>query len=414
MKAYEGEPMETDQNIPGNQTTGNLSVPASRPINRRRLLQLGGGFVIVAAGGGSAYAKGTGPSASSGSHHIHSAMQAATPPAVVTPQLGEQPDGSRIWHVKVGGMDMDTRVDVQSFLPGEITVNAGDAVWFEFNVMMPGAHTVTFMSGDEAPVLEVPDPDAGTPLAGPPTFILNPDVIFPTGGTSYDGTGYLTSGLDLLFDPSMGPFVLTFTEPGSYEYLCITHQMVMKGTVTVQEAGADLPMEQDAYDRMAEEQFAAIVADGEAASAEHTDAIATERADGTTLWELSAGVGGESQARVMRFLPETVEIGIGDTVRWVDRSPGEPHTVTFTAGGENPELLSVEPQADGAPKFIFNSLALLPQGGDTYDGTTYTNSGFLGTPITNTDSFELTFSAAGEFDYICALHHGMEGKIIVS
>lgn len=406
--------MKTEHGTFTSEKAAYTSIPVARPINRRRLLQFGGGFIIVVAGGGSAYAAGGGPSSSSGTGHLHSARQEATPPAVATPQVGEQPDGTQIWHVKVGGMDMERHIDVQSFLPDEITINAGDAVWFEFNPLMPGFHTVTFTAGGEDPNLEIPDPSVSTPVAGPPTIILNPDVIFPAGGSTYDGTSYLTSGLDILFDPSMDPFVLTFTEPGSYEYMCVAHQLVMKGTVIVQDADAERPMNQVAYDQLATEQFTAIVAEGEAAIEEHADAIQTDREDGTSLWEVSAGVGGESHSRVMRFLPETVEIGIGDTVRWVDRSPGEPHTVTFLGGEETPELVTVEPQPNGAPKLIFNNMVLFPQGDGDFDGTGYRNSGFLATPITNTDTYELTFTAAGEFDYVCVLHQGMEGKIIVA
>lgn len=221
-----------------------------------------------------------------------------------------------------------------------------------------------------------------------------------------DYLGQSTSLADLL--------VLTFTEPESYEYVCVSHQLVMKGTMKVQDADAERPMVQAAYDQLAGEQFAAVVAEGETAIEEHAEAIVAEREDGTSLWQVSAGVGGESHSRVMRFLPETIEIGIGDAVRRVDRLPGEPHTVTFLGGEETPELVVIEPLPDGAPKLIFNNMVLFPQGDDVFDGTGYTNSGFLATPITNTDTYELTFTAAGEFDHVCVLHQGMEGKIIVS
>ena len=45
---------------------------------------------------------------------------------------------------------------------------------------------------------------------------------------------------------------------------------------------------------------------------------------------------------------------IGDTVRWTDRSIGEPHTVTFLGGTEPVEDVILEPQPDGTPKLCQN------------------------------------------------------------
>ncbi len=395
-----------------NQDNEYNQMATSTGMSRRHLIQIGGGLAVVAAVAGTGHATSRGSASSANSVPVRHAAHQATPPAGAIPQLGEQADGTRIWRVKVGGMDTENQIDVHAFLPGEITVNAGDAVWFEFSLEMPGAHTVTFASGAEAPTFEIPDPDA-TPTAGPPTLIANPEVLFPIGGPAYDGTGYVNSGVDFLRTPDMPPFMLTFTEPGRYEYVCALHKLVMKGTVIVQDADAELPMDQADYDALAEEQFAAVVAAGRSAIEQFADAVPTERPDGTTLWEMTAGAGGEAQARVMRFLPDTLEIGVGDTIRWVDRSVGEPHTVTFLGGEEAPELNLIEPQPAGPPKLIFNELVILPQGDGEYDGTGYTNSGFLSTPITNSDSYEVTFTAAGEFDYLCVIHEGMKGKVLV-
>ena len=169
-------------------------------------------------------------------------QDAGTPAPASTPQLGEQPDGTHIWKVQVAGMEMENLIDLQAFFPKEITINAGDAIFFEFPTP-PGFHTVTFLSGEDVPPLIIPDEAAGdspaSPPAGPPTLVLNPQAAFPVGGNTYDGTGYLNSGLDVVRLPSDPPFVLTFTTPGTYEYQCIPHGVVMKATVVVQEAGAD-------------------------------------------------------------------------------------------------------------------------------------------------------------------------------
>jgi plastocyanin len=350
--------------------------------------------------------------------------------AAATPALGPQADGSNLWKVQVGGMDMATSTDMHAFFPGEITINAGDTIFYEFAPMgMPGFHTVTFASGEELPPLFVPDIVDGTPVAspeGPPRIQINPLVAFPDGRTEYDGTGIVNSGIDVM-RADQGPYTLKFTTPGTYEYFCVIHSLVMKGTVVVQEAGAALSNDAAAYEAMAQEQIAALIEEGKAAVADYEATIATPATDGPTTWEVAAGVGGMSQARVMLFVPQEVTIKAGDTVRWTDLTIGEPHTVTFLGGTEQPEDTIVEPQPAGPPKFIQSYQTFLPAGEATYDGTGYHNSGFLGLPPEMGeplgllgDSYELTFTTPGEYPYYCVLHAsgpeaegGMIGKVIV-
>jgi plastocyanin len=330
---------------------------------------------------------------------------------LATPRLGEQADGTRLWRVKVGGFSAEDGIDAQAFFPAEITINAGDGILFDFG---PGGfHTVTFLSGQEPPPVLIPDDAAGTPAAEPPRMLLNPDVAFAVGGTTYDGAGYLNSGIDILREAG-DPFVLTFSEPGDYTYVCLPHATVMAARVIVQEAGAPLPYEQADYDAMADEQLTAIIESGREDLATNQEATATERAGGTTLWEVSAGVGAD-QARVMRFLPANLEVKAGDTVRWVNRSPGEGHTVSFLSGEEKPEEFIVEPRESGPPKLVFNPAELYPAGGSEYDGAGFVSSGFFGEPF-GPQTYELTFTAPGTFEYVCLPHvpMAMVGTIAVS
>jgi plastocyanin len=354
-------------------------------------------------------------------------QDASTPAPALTPQLGEQPDGTHIWKVRVAGMEMENLIDLQAFFPQEITINAGDAIYFEFPTP-PGAHTVTFLSGQEVPPIFIPDEAGATPVAsppaGPPKLIINPDAAFPSGGNTYDGTGFVNSGLDLIRLPSDPPYMLTFTTPGTFAYQCIPHGIVMKATVIVQEVDAARPEDQAAADARGEQERAALIEEGKAEIAEYAEATATARDDGSTLWEVAAGVG-EGQARVYQFLPNTLEIKAGDTVRWVNHSKTEPHTVTFVgAGEEQPEDVFIEPQPSGPPKIVQNPLTLFPQGGQVYSGEGYVNSGFLGElngePLPGGTAYELTFDTAGEYRYYCILHSsgpegpGMAGSITVT
>lgn len=370
-----------------------------------------------------------GLAAAAGAPAIAAVAQPAASP-VASPVPGPQPDGTNLWQVTVGGMDMENAIDLQAFFPSQITINAGDSVHFAFMPMgMPGFHTVTFVSGGEVPPLFAPDVVDGTPVPspeGPPRIMLNPALAWPDGRGSYDGTGITNSGLDV-FRADAGPYILTFTAPGTYEYVCAIHAVVMKGTVVVQETGAELPSDQAGYDAQGESERAALIDEGKAAIAQAGAGTATPSAGTATTWDILAGAGGMSQARVMGFLPREIMIKAGDTVRWTDGSIGEPHTVTFLGGEAQPEDTIVEPQGDGPPKLIQSYQTFLPTGQTDFDGTGYHNSGFLGLPPEIGSMFgllgnvyELTFTVAGEYPYYCALHaggpddaQGMTGKITV-
>jgi plastocyanin len=412
----------------------------SEQIPRRDALRLLGALGLTTAGVGaiglgaiSTRSTSAGSLASGGVHAGHGSQYAAllrqdtgTPAAVATPTLGEQPDGTHTWKVRVAGMDEENQIDTQAFFPTEITINSGDAIYFEFPTP-PGFHTVTFLSGQDVPSLIIPDEAEGTlpasPPAGPPKLIVNPEATLPSGQDTYDGTGFVNSGVDAFRLPSDPPYMLTFTAPGTFEYLCITHGAVMKATVVVQEAGSALPEDQAAVDARAEEERAALLEEGMAEIAEYAEAKATTRDDGSTLWEVAVGAG-EGQARLYRFLPDTLEIKTGDTVRWVNHSETEPHTVTFLGTGvEQPED-AIEPQPSGPPTIVQSPLTFFPQGGEIYSGEGLFNSGFMGEltgePMPGGLEYELTFDTAGEFPYYCAIHGsgpegpGMVGSITVT
>ncbi|MEO7222433.1 MAG: hypothetical protein ABIY37_08170 [Devosia sp.] len=353
----------------------------------------------------------------------------ATPVAAQeVPTVGPQPDGTTLWKVQVGAMDMQYGIDFQAFFPDDISIHVGDKIWFQFAPMgMPAFHTVTFTSGEKLPDIFAPDIVDGKPVPspeGPPRLMINPQVAFPDGRSEYDGTGYTNSGLDIL-RMDQGPYILAFTKAGTFEYQCLAHGVVMKGTVTVLDAGAALPTEAAGYEAKVQDEIAKLTMEGRAAieSAKPTSTVS----DSGTIWEVAAGLGGTSQARVMRFSPQTVTIKVGDTVRWTDQTIGEPHTITFLGGTEPPEDTLIEAQPSGPPKLIQSFQTFMPVGEATFDGNGYRNSGFLGLPPEIGDmfglkgnSYELKFTKAGSFPYYCILHsggpddkNGMIGVVVV-
>jgi plastocyanin len=344
---------------------------------------------------------------------------------MATPALGLQPDGSRVWRVQVGGGSEADLIEYNGFFPKQLTVNAGDTVFFDFKALH-NPHTVTFLSGQEAPPLVVPA-DEGTPTAGAataeagiPKLMFNPAAAFPTEGTTYDGSGIASSGLNVLRPPDQ-PFTLTFSAPGTFDYLCLVHPLHMKGTVTVQEAGAPVPHEQADVDALAADEMAKALAEGKALLAEYA-AAATPSAGpgGGNLWDVQAGAD-DHEAVLLRYLPDQLTIKAGDTVRWTDRSEVEPHTVTFLGGEAPPDLVVPEPQAGGPPKLVFNPAVVAPAGPEVYSGQGYANSGALGADFgkfTGLTTYELTFDTPGEYPYFCVLHGsptmGMRGTVTVT
>lgn len=113
---------------------------------------------------------------------------------------------------------------------------------------------------------------------------------------------------------------------------------------------------------------------------------ATEDGDGEVV---DVAVGPEGQ--YLRFVPEEVEISVGDTVRWTFESEG--HNVSF------------KPEAD--PK------VQLPEGAEpfaTYEG----NRSFMIMEVGET--FEHTFTVPGTYVYVCVPHadQGMVARVIVT
>ncbi len=123
-------------------------------------------------------------------------------------------------------------------------------------------------------------------------------------------------------------------------------------------------------------------------------------------WKVA--IGGETpdhgiQAQI--FAPDTITISAGDTVTWTMAALFD-HTVSFLSGAKPSD--PVTPQQGG--KFLFTPLVVFPQGGKTYAGTGMASSGFL---AGKDKSYSLTFTKPGRYTYLCLLHPGMTGTVVV-
>ena len=141
------------------------------------------------------------------------------------------------WNVMVGEESPSGSIQGMQFLPGEIWIDVGDTVHWKANSMEP--HTVSF-------------PDAAHPAV--PFDLSLAYMVTPTPETTISAPGqYRNSGIvgtmeDDALPPPASDYSLTFTGPGTYDYICYLHGQAMVGTVHVAPAGTPYPHTQRFYD----------------------------------------------------------------------------------------------------------------------------------------------------------------------
>lgn len=278
------------------------------------------------------------------------------------------------WEVRAGADAHAGALQALAYLPGKITIDEGDSITWDGE---GEPHTITFLGAYSSP-------------PGDPTI--------PTGGTSFDGTNFVSSG----FMVPGQKFTLTFTKAGTYAYFCVLHAPEMSGVVVVQPRGTRYPQSQALYNAAGTVQQATLLAQAQLA-------VAHLPFDGDTT--IAAGTSGPAQSNgepsnstVLAFLNNdrlnstSVTVPVGTTITWRNLSNNEPHTVTFPAAGQE---LPPQYQNPFAP----------PAGGTTYDGTQVVNSGALNPG----DQFQLTFTKPGTYTYECLFHdeEHMDGTVIV-
>lgn len=117
---------------------------------------------------------------------------------------------------------------------------------------------------------------------------------------------------------------------------------------------------------------------------------------GPRTWFVQSGAAADNQAvQALAFYPSTITVDEGDSVTWTYPA-GEPHTVTFLG----PQSAPPPPNDPSVPASA---------GGTSYDGSTYTSSGF----ILGGGSYTLTFPKAGTYTYYCLIHGEMVGTVTV-
>jgi plastocyanin len=296
--------------------------------------------------------------------------------------------------ISAGAESPNGDIQLLEFAPVNITINAGDTVTWSLD--STEFHDVVFTGGGQPPDFVQPGPDG---------VFVNPLAAFPQGGSSYDGNGLAGSGL-----LNKGQtYSLTFPNPGTYTYYCAIHAG-MAGSIQVQPSGQTADS-QAAIDARRSAQINTDIANkGVPTVMSNLGELPTE---GATVGVVAGAQVG--QADVDRFFPPRVVVHTGDSVTWVWKTEDTPHTVTFLAGQPAPDVIVPQPQPNGPPRLQLNPQVLAPSGDPTnFEGAPFLNSGFLQpAPGQPTPTFTVSFNAPGTYDYLCLLHAGMVGTIVV-
>jgi plastocyanin len=306
------------------------------------------------------------------------------------------------WHVQVGAQSKDLGRQALAFLPNEIWIHQHDSITFRSAVDEP--HTVTFMTPQDVRPIAFTDGCGGAhPFATSPAQFTGPCLSTPP----------LLKG---------DTFTIQFEALGNYKVVCLLHPD-MTGTVHVLKTTDLLPHEQPFYDERAEEQAEHVLSEADHDGHSSHGGWNHAATHGITVGdgEILSNAGGKSTAALMRFTDSTITIHVGDTVEWDNHDPATPHTITF---GKEPTDESKLPFPSNDVKLDEDGArhATLAHPGDS------THSGFIMAPpeevptVTspplapvNVSRFRVTFTAAGTYPFICALHDGlgMVGTIIV-
>jgi plastocyanin len=326
----------------------------------------------------------------------------AAPSAPATPQ----PTPGQTWFATVGAQSNDKGRQALAFLPNEIWIHAGDSITWRWDA--DDIHTVTFLPATE------PRPPFGVPplSSSPATFDGSTSVITPP-----------------LVQPAT--FTVIFPSAGNFKLVCLVHER-MTGAVHVLDLSQTLPHDQDFYDRQAADQRRDLLSDRdghlEEACRQHGDQEGEHHHHSVDahlvtvgVGEISATAGGSQTLSVVRFIDDKIVIHAGQTVEWNNHDPVTPHTVTFGIEPKDPVPpsgnVNKDPDADGALHGTISSNA-----DSVHSGLIVAPpQERLGVPESppvpplGVTRFRVTFTKAGTFPYICALHDnlGMKGMVIV-
>lgn len=351
----------------------------------------------------------------------------------------------------------------EAFFPKQLRVHRGDRVRWEFPNQGNGAqgfHTVTFaknpartsfVRADEAPGTLAFDEltffTTGCGRTGQPVCVISDTEKLVSSGTFIQHNGGLGK---------IHPFDAVIDLPvGTYSYFCALHHPNMVGTIEV--VPDDVPTSNAKPADFVDDITTHVHHANAEFAAQAKPTVVNEK--GRRVWTVDAGGSTDGEPRIVTetFLPSSLEIRAGDTVRWV--MDGTAHTVTFpdTTTSSPPPHMTLNCETDGratgvpgvpligtagasgalpwCPPGMNIEMVVTPQAANQYrapndevvPGVLH-NSGILigahqtermrgrppGSGTRFPSTFEATFPVPGTYTYRCLIHwQFMSGSITV-
>lgn len=361
-------------------------------------------------------------------------------------------DGPQEITVQIDGRADDFNAAFLAYFPDQVTVHPGDTIVYRSN-FTGEPHSISFgsivtdvvdafraLTPEELESEGPPPPELMAAFEAVPSMLpegpgdanqssINPCFVAAgedlpedesaqcdvTEPAPFDGTEvFYNSG----FLPDGETFELQLAddiEPGTYVGFCTLHFVEMISEVTVVPADQEIPSAGEVDDE-GQEQLDALIEQLEPAA---------EDPESPGDGEVQAGAGSEElpNAMVVEFLPDEIEVGVGDEVTWTFVGP---HTVSFNA----PEEARVPISRGDDGGFHLVAAALAPAGFDPppppdpppdeegpppdIEGGVWDGSGFFSSGIAFGGGFTVTFSEEGSYEYVCLIHPEMEGTVTVS
>jgi plastocyanin len=377
---------------------------------------------------------------------------------------GGSKKSSQTYVVTVDGHNPVANESFIAYYPSVLHVHAGDSIVFD-QVGVGEPHTVTFgtlidpaVSGFEkltpqqlqssAPPKSLIEADQKIPNllpqgpgdaiqsasnpcyldSGEPGTAACPQKEQPEfdGTQSYYNSGWLDRNQTWTVKLSKS------TKPGTYYFMCLLHREPMSGKIVVAPSGSAVPAP-GAVAKQAKTELAAVAAKLQPA------VVALRKGQapvpGVTVpgdHPVLAGSGSPNvqEAEVDEFGPQTIHIPVGGSVTWFMLGV---HTITFNSSSANNDIRKVA--SDGTVHV--NMPAIAPAGGPgegkatkpsgnapinfqvvtkaTWDGAGFFNSGVFANsnPPQLIEGYQLTFTKAGTYKYICTVHDDMKGTVVV-
>lgn len=339
------------------------------------------------------------------------------------------------------------------FFPRVLSIHRGATIAFSIQ----GFHTATLLRAGQSAdavlkasgLLRADGDDTTVNPNGSTHTDLNIGAAVPIPGgcgtaahpCTFDGSAMISSGAPLA-GPVPNLNVKVTAPVGFYRFLCMVHPK-MNGWLAV------VP---SAFHATTPAEFAAAVtaqvrhdrAAGWAAEAAANVAHSVRNSNGTRTWFMTAGTGSaDGFVAVNEMLPRHLAIHRGDRVVWASRSVNEPHTVTLprdlftdmvalceTGATDIPATPTVIPPT-GPQDFTCGGPPVEVEfdGGNGVNhvtaASTVSDSGFIasavalagfGLPMTAAHArWAVSFAGAARttYHYVCQIHPGMAGTIVV-